>query len=170
MLFHQYDENSDSFEKHFCSDHIKLKDAFLKVGDPFEEQPLINLVVKIVVSPDSVESVRIAYAIGDWQSVHVVNEHLIRKSVSLYDNIKLNKVFLFSQRIELKPSRTGRAATLLKTDCRLFANFYVTCQSRAGDLENFFAHENQAFPVSLSEYGKLHNRVKSDFIDCQQNL
>ena len=104
------------------------------------------------------------------QSIQFVDEHLIRKSVSLLDNIKLNKLPLFSQRIELKPSRPERTVTLLKADCWLFANFYVACQSRAGDPENFFAHESHAFPVSLSEYGKLHNCVKSHFIDCLQNL
>ena len=30
------------------------------------------------------------------------------------------------------------------------------CQTRNGDLERFFEHENQPFPPSLSEYGTLH--------------
>ena len=58
----------------------------------------------------------------------------------------------------------------MKTDCRLFENLYIACQSRAGDLENFFAHENHAFSVSLSEYGKLRNCVESNFMDCLQSL
>ena len=37
----------------------------------------------------------------------------------------------------------------------LYADLYVACQSREGDLDNFFAHRNHAFPVSISEYGKL---------------
>ena len=53
-------------------------------------QPPINLVAKTVVPPDSLESIRTAYAIGERQSVPFVEEQLIRKSVSLYGNIKLN--------------------------------------------------------------------------------
>ena len=36
----------------------------------------------------------------------------------------------------------------------------------AGDLDNFFAHENHSFPVSISEYGNLRKCSKSDFIAC----
>ena len=79
-------------------------------------------------------------------------------------------LFLFSQRIEPKPSHAEQTVTLLKADCRLFANLYIACKSKGGDLENFFDHQNHAFHVSLSEYGKLRNCVKSDFIDCLQNL
>ena len=149
--FCHHHENSDSFEKRFHSDRMKLIDAFRKEGNPFEEQPLINLFAKTVVPPDSMESTRTACVIGERQSMQLVDGHLIRKSVSLYDNIKLEKLPLFNQRIECKPHRTEWTVTLLKADCLLFANLYIACQSRAGDLENFFAHKNHAIPVSLSE-------------------
>ena len=47
---------------------------------------------------------------------------------------------------------------------------FIACQTRAGDLENFFAHENHPFPVSLSEYGSLSTHSKSDFINCLKAL
>ena len=59
---------------------------------------------------------------------------------------------------------------LLKADCQLFANLYVACQSTAWNLENVFAHEKHAFPVSLSKCGKLRYCGKSDFMHCLQNL
>ena len=44
------------------------------------------------------------------------------------------------------------------------------CQSREGDLDSFFAHENHAYPVSLSEYGRFRMcNSKSDFWDCLNN-
>ena len=89
----------------FCSYRIKRKDAFRKEGNPFEEQPLINLVAKAVVPPDTVESICTAYVIGERQSIQVVDKRLIRKSVSLYDNTgKLNNLTLFNQRTECKPT------------------------------------------------------------------
>lgn len=33
--------------------------------------------------------------------------------------------------------------------------FYVACQSRDGDLDNFLVHEKHLYPLSISEYGKL---------------
>ena len=53
----------------------------------------------------------------------------------------------------------------------MYANLYVVCQSREGDVDNFFAHENHAFPVSISEYGKLRKATsKSDFLQCMESL
>ena len=38
----------------------------------------------------------------------------------------------------------------LKQDCQLYSNLYVACQNCEEDLEEFFAHENHAYPQSLS--------------------
>ena len=55
----------------------------------------------------------------------------------------------------------------MEADCRLYANLFVACQARDGDLDNFFTHKNHAYPVSLSEYGKLRKcSTKSDFLQC----
>ena len=37
----------------------------------------------------------------------------------------------------------------------LFSRLFISCQWRRRDLENFFAHENQSLPPSLSENGDL---------------
>jgi len=42
------------------------------------------------------------------------------------------------------------------------------CQSRSGNLTEFFSHENQACPPSLSEMGKLRHCSKSDLLSCLQ--
>ena len=52
----------------------------------------------------------------------------------------------------------------------MFSNLYIASQSRAGNLDNFFSHENHAFPVSLSEYGKRRGNTKSDFLDFLESL
>ena len=41
------------------------------------------------------------------------------------------------------------------------------CQIRDGDLDQFFAHENQSTPPSLSVGGKLRNG-KVDLLSCLQ--
>ena len=42
---------------------------------------------------------------------------------------------------------------------------YITCQTREGNLDEFFNHENQACPPSLSNLGKLRHGAKSDLMD-----
>ena len=54
----------------------------------------------------------------------------------------------------------------MKSDCSLFSRLYIACQSRDGDLDQFFSHENQAAPSALSTGGKLRLAVKADLLHC----
>lgn len=55
----------------------------------------------------------------------------------------------------------------LRHDSSLFCKLYVASQNRETDIENFFAHENQRFPPSISENGRLRKPTnKSDIIHC----
>ena len=56
----------------------------------------------------------------------------------------------------------------LKNDCNLFSRLYVSCQTRDGGLDSFFAHENQAAPPSLSLGGKLRLGTKADLLCCPE--
>ena len=47
---------------------------------------------------------------------------------------------------------------------------YISCQTREGDLDEFFAHENQACPSSISNMGKLRLGTKSDIVSCLEQL
>ena len=58
----------------------------------------------------------------------------------------------------------------LKSDCSLFSRLYVSCQVRSGDLEEFFSHENQNYPPSLSSQGHLNSGTKSDLVGCLEVL
>ena len=54
----------------------------------------------------------------------------------------------------------------VKSDCSLFLRLYIACQSRDGDLDQFFSHENQAAPPALLTGGKLRLAVKADLLYC----
>ena len=58
----------------------------------------------------------------------------------------------------------------LKNDCSLFSRLYVASQIRYGNLDKFFQDENQAYPPSLSNMGKLRTGNKSDLMPCLENL
>ena len=59
---------------------------------------------------------------------------------------------------------------VLKTDCHLFSELFISCQSRECDLKEFFRHENQSHPAALSDGGKLHTCQKSHLTSILQNL
>ena len=56
--------------------------------------------------------------------------------------------------------------TALKNDCNLFSRLYIACQTRDGDLDTFFTHENQSTPPSLSLGGKIRLGTKADLLHC----
>ena len=44
---------------------------------------------------------------------------------------------------------------LMKSDMQLFSLLYIGCQTRDGNLDEFFQQENQSCPRSLSSMGNL---------------
>ncbi|CAH3181917.1 unnamed protein product [Porites evermanni] len=55
----------------------------------------------------------------------------------------------------------------MKSDCALFARLYISCQTRDGDLDEFFKHENQGCPPSLLHLGKLRlPKKKYELTEC----
>ena len=49
----------------------------------------------------------------------------------------------------------------------LFGQLYIAMQNRQSDLNEFFAHEIQSFPPSLSDFGMLYiPGTKSDLLPC----
>ena len=57
----------------------------------------------------------------------------------------------------------------LKSECGLFSRMYISCQTRHGDLDEFFSHENHAVQPALSTGGKLRVGVKSDLLHCLES-
>ena len=57
-----------------------------------------------------------------------------------------------------------------KSDCQLYASLYIANQAEQADLDEFFAHKNHAYPMSLSEYGKLRKTGKYEFLNCLEEI
>ena len=77
--------------------------------------------------------------------------------------IKRNKLSLFkTQKVSNKPKSQ---ITTLKDDCALFSRLYIACQSREGNLDDFFKHENHPYPPSLAKYGEMRSGTKTDLMD-----
>ena len=91
-------------------------------------------------------------------------------SKSFFETIKLNTLSLYKITNTVVISKTQKKVVSLKQDCQLYSNLYVACQNREGDLEEFFAYENHAYPPSLSIYGEMRSTDKSDTIKIPENV
>ena len=162
-------EDTTSFEVKFRKDVRSLLAAMDDSGNPFKEvnENLVHIASKIVFDDAAAISVRSAYKNGEEQYYKFAQDRLCSENASLYDIVRKNKPPLFKHKKLSVISKSKQKITTLSADRRLFSHLYTACQSRKGDLENFFAHENQSFPVSISEYGKLRKcAAKSDFLKC----
>ena len=65
-----------------------------------------------------------------------------------------------------RPSKQKMKIASLKSDCALFSRLYVACQTRDGDLDKFFTHENKAAPPTLFIEGGLRLGTKADLLQC----
>ena len=76
------------------------------------------------------------------------------------DVILKNKLVLLTHPPRKPPSKQKMQVTVLKNDCNIFSCLYISCQTRSGDLETFFMHEDQTTPPSLSSDQGSDNNVR----------
>lgn len=161
-------EQVPGVQKSFAKDVQALVDVIREMGNPFTEdsEDLIVLDTKDIMQDCVVEGVKKARTTGQTQFESYVKERLDKRSKPITDTIKRNQLSLFGMS-EKKKNKSETKIAALRSDCsRLFARLYISCQSRDGNLEEFFKHENSASPPSLSGEGKLRGGQKSDLVQC----
>ena len=85
-----------------------------------------------------------------------VTERSKDRKKSLYDKIKKNNLLLFRCKNTVETTKAKQNIVSLDSDCRLYASLNVASQSRQGDIDNFFAHENH--PI-LYRFQNMENYV-----------
>ena len=147
--------------------------TIVEMANPFADQTgdLFVLDTRDIADSKVVETVRTVEQLGKDQYQKFVTKRLQERTTPLFDTIQRNKLPLFSSPPATKEKSSNKLKMAsLKSNCSLFSRLYVSCQDRDGDLEGFFGHENQSFPPSLSQYGKLRSGTKSDLLPClEQN-
>ena len=87
------------------------------------------------------------------------------RSHSIHDPVKRNSIALFSKPKCKATSQQEKKIKVLQNNVAFFDLLYISMQNRDGDLSGFFVHEIQTFPLSLSDFGKLHlPNTKSDLL------
>ena len=116
------------------------------LGNPFEEsgEDLISLSSKVIVQTSLTKKVQQVRELGKEQYRKFVNERFVEHTVPLESPIPRNNQQPFKPASH--PRKGIEKERQLKNDCQLFSRLYFACQSRDGDLKEFFKHENQPCP------------------------
>ena len=146
--------------------------SFEELGNPFteESEDLIAVHTKDVVDETVVNTVQNVVKIREVQFNTFVKERFIDRNKPVTDTIKKNKLPTFNTSSKKVMTKEKEKIGLLKEDCALLSRLYIACQSRDGNLEEFFQFENQPWPPSLSQMGNLREGQKADLVKCLQTI
>ena len=98
-----------------------------------------------------------------------MSKRLVERTIPIYDAMKKNNIHLFNTPHKRQKTTTSELLSSLKSDRNIFSRLYVASQFRDGNLGEFFSHDNQPCPPSLSDRGKLILGTKSDIVRCLED-
>ena len=168
----KHHEEHRSFQISFHQDVKSLVTAVEDLGNPFLEETsdLFVLDTKVVAEESAVSRMRQIESEGKKQCETFISERLVERKKPLTDPITRNKLSFFATSSQ-KSSRATQQLSSMKRDCSLFSRLYISCQTRNGDLDEIFKHENQGCPPSLSDQGNLRlPKKKSELTEYLQAL
>ncbi|KAK6167167.1 hypothetical protein SNE40_021262 [Patella caerulea] len=159
----RHHEQTRSDQKSFFEKVKSLSAVMQEMGNPFQEESadLMVLDTKNIADPTLPEKVATHQQRGKEQFLSFIKVLEDEAESTFYNPIKKNVVSFFKQ------GQTGGISKekILKEDCQLFSRLFISCQNRRCNLQEFFKHENQSYPASLSDSGKLHTCQKSQLVD-----
>lgn len=140
----KHHEETEGVQISFAKDVKALVCVMEEMGNPFLEQSgdLLVLDTRTIADASVIATVRQIEAAGKLQLNTYFEECLTAEQRSMYEPIKKNNFKLFSSSPPKIPSKDKQQIAILKNDCALFSRLYIACQTRDGDLDGFFEHEN----------------------------
>ena len=158
-----------SAQKTFKQQVNKLVDVMRKMGNPFLDDfpELVTLDSRDCADDDVAKAVKNLDTLGQTQYREYVKTVIEDRTISIHNTIKRNNIPLYKKRPLRNKSKQTKKIAALQNNVALFAQLYIAMQSRNADLEEFFSHEVQPFPPSLSEFGNLRlPSAKSELLKC----
>ena len=152
----------------FLKDVVNTVSCFEELGNPFTEESenLMAIHTKDIMDDSVLATVKKAHKVGEEQFCLFVKERFIDRSKPVTDPRKKNNLPTFSTPTKKAVSKDQAKVKLLKEDCSLFGRLCIACQTRDGNLDEFFSYENQPWPPSLSDQGQLRGDQKADLLKC----
>ena len=165
----QNHEQGLAAQKTFQKQVHSLCETIKKMGNPFLDNfpELVTLDSRTCMNDSVVTSLQTLEETGTKQYQEFVRKVLLDHTDSIQSPIKKNSLALFKRPQPKVKSKQGKRMKILENNVALFGQLYISMHSRDGDLKEFFAHEVQCFPPSLSDMGKLYiPSSKSDLLKC----
>ena len=167
---YRHHEQTPGFQKRFFNHVNTTTEEFNKLGNPFSDsygEDLVQISTRDVMDESVVKSVCSIEESGKRLYETFLGERINSRIKDIDDPIRKNKFALFSTPYQRKhPSMSETEKKGLKNDIRIFSQLYIATQTRDGDLDTFFSHENSAVPPALACNGKIRSGVKSDLLGC----
>ena len=165
----QHHEQGLSTQKTFQRQVSSLSETIKGMGNPFLDDfpDLVTLDNRNCTDESVIATVRTLESTGKEKYQDFVKKVLDDRTHSIHDPIKRNSLPLFRKCHHKQTSKQGKKIKVLQNNVALFGRLYISMQSRDGNLDDFFAHEIQSFPPSLSDLGALHlPNTKSHLLQC----
>ena len=159
-------------QKVFERDTRSLVNTIKETSNPLTEDSsdLLALDNRDIAYPAVIDTVRQIEKLGEEQYDAYVKEWLFSQTKPISDPIKKNNLPLFSRPPVREKRKSRLLVTSLRNDRFLFSQLYIASQVRNGNVHEFFEHENQAYPPTLSRNGKLGSCSKSDLVGYLEDL
>ena len=168
----RHHEQVPAVQSAFAKQVNALVSTIEEMGNPFldESADLLVLDSKEILDDTVVRTVRNIETIGAHLHSEYVEQRLVKATTAISHPLPKQQLPLFSKRGTKVRSRSQLEVADLKVDRDLMSRLYISCQSRAMNLDDFFMHENHPYPPSLSDHGKLRTNSKSDLVDCLEDF
>lgn len=140
--------------------HCSKKSAII---NPLE---LLVLHTRQCADAKVVSTLRTLEDLGSGQYRAFQKDVLDDRKKSIHETIKRNNLPFLKSPKPKPNSVVAKKLAAVRNDANLFGRLYIANQQRDGDLDTFFSHENQMYPPSLSDYGRLRMGTKSDLLKC----
>lgn len=166
---YQNHEAGKAQQKTFQAQVNRLVRTIKNMGNPFVDDfpELVKLDSRDCVNPSVIESMKSLQNTGHKQYTEYKDAVLITRKKSIHDPIHKNNVPLFSKSNGRSLSNQQKKISFLQKNVSIFSQLYIAMQTRDGDMDDFFAHEVQPFPPSLSDDGNIRlPSAKSDLLKC----
>lgn len=160
-----------SYQQRELREIQSIKQKFEEYGNPFMDDidELCHIVTRSVAAHSVNVTVHTVEEVGKKLFADYIDQRLVQKDVTIFHPLLRNSLPLFGTHVR-KPGKIKQCVKALKADCNLFARLYVACQTREGNLDEFFRHENQPQPPSLSCEGHIRLGTKSDIVGILESL
>ena len=141
------------------------------MGNPFMDTSgdLLVLDTRVIVDSTVVDTIQKIEKLGQEMCAPFFKERLVDCIRPLSDTVTKANLRLFCSRQHKEKSRDQKQLKAMKLDRTLFSTLYIVCQVRQVSMTEFFSHENQSYPPSLSDYGSMRCGTKADLLLCLED-